>query len=77
MKYDKITLLRPPLGLPKTGPISGRRNHLGLAKAAFTSGMVLILCGLNSVILLYKREKKITIFILKMLLCYYKTFPGI
>ena len=61
--HNKTLLFRPPLGLPKSVLISGVvimlntaynviRNHSGLVKDA-PSGVVLILSGLNSKLLLY------------------------
>ena len=62
MKYSKILILRPPFGLPKSGPISevvlilnmisSEKYHLGLAKTGLNSEVVLILGGLNNGILL-------------------------
>ena len=56
-------MLRPPFGLPKSGPTSEAvlildttprgKPHLGLAKFGLNSEVVLILGGLNSGILLY------------------------
>ena len=55
--YSQIPLFRPLLGLPKSCILSGtvllltmellERNHLGLAKAAFNSGVFSISSRLN------------------------------
>ena len=62
MCYSKILILRPPLGLPKSGLIrevvlisniiSQGKYHMGLGKTGLNSEVVLILGGLNSDILL-------------------------
>ena len=53
LKYSKIPVLRPPLGLSKTGPINGvalflnikllGRSYLGLAKTGPINGVALFL----------------------------------
>ena len=60
--YSKIAILRPSLGLPKSGLISEvvlisnialGKYHLGLVNTGLNIEVVLILGGLNREILLY------------------------